>query len=162
MCYSIKVIKQKELKVKKLLLTVAAATLVASSAVAGGNSNTGCGLGSMIIPNQDTVLMQILAVTTNGTSGNQTFGITSGSLNCTKPMKIVMNDQAQKFVADNMDSIAVEVAAGQGENLDTLLSLINVEDKVKAAATLKANFSTIYSSSDVTSAQVVDSIATAL
>ena len=147
---------------KKLLMTVAAATLLASSAVAGGNSNTGCGLGSMIIPVQDTVATQILAATTNGTSGNQTFGITSGSLNCTKPMKIVMNDQAQKFVADNMDSIAVEVAAGQGESLDTLLSLINVEDKALAATKLKANFSNIYSSADVTSAQVVDNIVDAL
>ena len=147
---------------KKLLTVVAAATLISTSAIAGGNSNTGCGLGSMVFPVQDTVATQILAVTTNGTSGNQTFGITSGSLNCTKPVKIVMNDQAQKFVADNMDSIAVEVAAGQGENLDTLLSLIDVEDKTVAAATLKANFSTIYSSADVTSAQVVDGIVDAL
>ena len=147
---------------KKILSIVAAATLISTSAFAGGNSNTGCGLGSMVIPNQDTVAMQVLAATTNGTSGNQTFGITSGSLNCTKPMKIVMNDQAQKFVADNMDAIAVEVAAGQGENLDTLLSMMNVEDKTLAAATLKANFSSIYSSADVTSAHVVDSIVDAL
>jgi len=147
---------------KNLLTVVAAATLISTSAFAGGNSNTGCGLGSMVFPVQDTVATQVLAVTTNGTSGNQTFGITSGSLNCTKPVKIVMNDQAQKFVADNMDSIAVEVAAGQGENLDTLLSLIDVEDKTVAAATLKANFSTIYSSADVTSAQVVDGIVDAL
>ena len=145
----------------KLLTLVAAATLISTSAVAGGNSNTGCGLGSMIIPVQDTVATQVLAVTLNGV-GSQTFAITSGSLNCTKPYKIVMNDQAQKFVADNMDSIAVEVAAGQGESLDTLLSLIEVQDKAVAAATLKANFSNIYSSSDVTSAQVVDSIVTVL
>jgi hypothetical protein len=146
---------------KKLLTVVAAATLISSSAFAAGNSNTGCGLGSMLFPVQDTVATQVLAATTNSTF-NQTFGITSGSLNCTKPYKIVMNDQAQKFVADNMDSIAVEVAAGQGENLDTLLSLMNVEDKVLAASTLKANFSTIYSSADVTSAQVVDGIVDAL
>ncbi len=147
---------------KKILSIAATATLISTSAFAGGNSNTGCGLGSMVIPNQDTVAMQVLAATTNGTSGNQTFGITSGSLNCTKPMKIVMNDQAQKFVADNMDAIAVEVAAGQGENLDTLLSMMNVKDKTLAAATLKANFSSIYSSADVTSAHVVDSIVDAL
>ena len=146
---------------KKFFITVAAATLVASSAFAGGNSNTGCGLGSMIIPVQDTVATQVLAVTSNGV-GSQTFAITSGSLNCTKPYKIVMNDQAQKFVADNMDSIAVEVAAGQGENLDTLLSLIKVDDKALASAKLKANFSKIYSSADVTSAQVVDNIADTL
>ena len=146
---------------KKILTIVATATLISTSAIAGGNANTGCGLGSMIIPVQDTVTTQVLAVTSNGV-GSQTFAITSGSLNCTKPYKIVMNDQAQKFVADNMDSIAVEVAAGQGESLDTLLSLIEVEDKAAAAATLKANFSTIYSSSDVTSAQVVDGMITVL
>jgi len=147
---------------KQTLIAVTAAALISTSAMAAGNSNTGCGLGSMVIPVQDTVATQVLAATTNGTSGNQTFGITSGSLNCTKPMKIVMNDQAQKFVADNMDSIAVDVAAGQGENLDTLLSLIKVEDKAAAAETLKANFANIYTSADVTSAQVVDNIATVL
>ena len=147
---------------KNFLTVVAAAALISTSAFAGGNSNTGCGLGSMVIKNQDTVLMQVLAATTNGTSGNQTFGITSGSLNCTKPTKIAMNDQAQKYVASNMDSIAVEVAAGQGENLDTLLSLMHVENKTLAASKLKANFSNIYSSADVTSAQVVDGIVDAL
>ena len=147
---------------KKLLSVVAAATLISTSAFAGGNSNTGCGLGSMAIKNQDTLVLQLAGTFLNGLSGNQTFGITSGSLGCSKPTKIVMNDQAQKFVADNMDSIAIEVAAGEGENLDTLLSLIDVEDKAVAASTLKANFSTIYSSADVTSAQVVDGIVDAL
>jgi hypothetical protein len=148
--------------VKKLLSVVAAATLISTSAFAGGNSNTGCGLGSMIIKNQDTLALQLAGTFLNGLSGNQTFGITSGSLDCSKPTRIVMNDQAQKFVADNMDSIAIEVAAGEGENLDTLLSLIDVEDKAVAASALKANFSTIYSSADVTSAQVVDGIVNAL
>jgi hypothetical protein len=147
---------------KRFLISISVAALVASSAVAGGNSNTGCGLGSMAIKNQDTLVLQLAGTFLNGISGNQTFGITSGSLGCSKPTKIVMNDQAQKFVADNMDSIAIEVAAGEGENLDTLLSLIEVEDKAVAALTLKANFSTIYSSADVTSAQVVDGIVDAL
>lgn len=147
---------------KKILASISVVAFISSSAMAAGNSNTGCGLGSMIIPDQNTVATQVLAATTNGTSGNQTFGITSGSLNCTKPMKLVMHDKAQKFVADNMDSIAVEVAAGQGESLDTLLSLINVEDKAVAAATLKANFANIYTSADITSAQVIDNIVTVL
>jgi len=147
---------------KKLITSVAAAALISTSAMAAGNTNTGCGLGSMIIKNQDTMIMQLAATFLNGLSANQTFGITSGSLGCTKPASIAMNDQAQKFVADNMDSIAVEVAAGQGENLDTLLTLINVEDKALAAATLKANFSKIYSSSDITSAEVIDNIVTVL
>jgi len=149
---------------KKTLIALSTTAILAasSSVMAGGNSNTGCGLGSMVIKDQSSTLMQVLAATTNGTSGNQTFGITSGTLGCAKPTKLVMNDKAQSFVASNMDSIAIDVAAGKGESLDTLLSLINVEDKKLAATTLKNNFSNIYTSASVTSAQVVDNIITVL
>jgi len=147
---------------RKILISTVALAMLSTASFAAGNSNTGCGLGSMLIPNQDTVATQVLAATTNGTSGNQTFGITSGSLNCTKPFKLVMNDKAQRFVADNMDAIAEDVAAGKGENLDTLLSMIKVENKELAATKLKANFSTIYSSADVNSAQILDNMASVL
>jgi hypothetical protein len=58
---------------KKTLFIVAATTLMTTASFA--NANTGCGLGNQVITNQDSVLMQLFAVTTNGTSGNQTFGI---------------------------------------------------------------------------------------
>ena len=147
---------------RKILISTVTLAMLSTASFTAGNSNTGCGLGSLLIPNQDTVATQILAVTTNGTSGNQTFGITSGSLNCTKPFKLVMNDKAQRFVADNMDAIAEDVAAGEGENLDTLLSMINVQNKDLAASKLKANFSSIYSSSDVTSSDILDNMASVL
>jgi hypothetical protein len=147
---------------RKILISVATIATLSTASFAAGNTNTGCGLGSMLIPNQDTVATQVLAATTNGTSGNQTFGITSGSLNCTKPFKLVMNDKAQRFVADNMDSIAEDMAQGKGEKLDTLLSLMNVKDKSVAKAKLKANFSKIYSSADISSATLIDNIATTL
>ena len=40
----------------------------------------GCGLGSMIF-DPDSGFTQIFAATTNGTSGNQTFGISTGTSN---------------------------------------------------------------------------------
>jgi hypothetical protein len=141
---------------------ITAISILSAAAFAGGNPNTGCGLGSMLIPNQDTVATQVLAATTNGTFGNQTFGITSGSLNCTKPYKLVMNEKAQKFASQNMDEIAIEAAAGEGESLDTLLSLMDVEDKEAAKAKIKANFSKIYANENVTSADVLDSIAASI
>ena len=57
---------------KKLLLSTIAVVALSSSAFA--NANTGCGLGSVLIKDQSTTVMQVLAATTNGTSGNQTFG----------------------------------------------------------------------------------------
>ncbi len=150
------------LRVKKIIISGLTVLAMSSSLSAAGNSNTGCGLGSMLIENQSTVLAQVVAVTINGISGNQTFGITSGSVGCTKPARLVLNDQAQKFVADNMDALAIDVAAGEGESLDTFLSLIKVEDKHLASQKLKSNFSKIYSSSDVSSAQVIDNIINSL
>lgn len=142
---------------KKILVgTIAALTL---SSVAFAHPNTGCGLGSLVIKNQNTVVMQVLAVTTNGTSGNQTFGITTGTLNCDKPANFVSNDKLNTFVADNMDTLAMDISAGQGETLNTVAKMMNVKDTAAFSAKLKANFSNIYASSDVTSASVIDSIA---
>lgn len=143
---------------KKAILVTS--LLVASTLSADVHRNTGCGLGSMIIENQNTVAKQILAATTNGTSGNQTFGITTGTLNCDKPVVLVSNEKIEKFVADNMDALAMDIAAGQGENLETLSTLMQVEDKAAFNKTLKANFSKIYTSTDVNSADVIDRIAT--
>ncbi len=147
---------------KKIIISGLSILALNSSLSAAGHPNTGCGLGSMLIENQSTVLAQVVAVTINGISGNQTFGITSGSVGCSKPAKLALNDQAQKFVADNMDALAIDVAAGEGENLDTFLSLVKVEDKAVASAKLKQDFAKIYSSSDVTSAQVIDNIINSL
>jgi hypothetical protein len=136
-------------------------TLVALTAtVAFANPNTGCGLGSQIIANQDSVAMQIFAATTNGTSGNQTFGITSGTSGCAKPAKFVSNDKANAFVAGNMDALALDISNGQGEALTTLATLLNVSNTDTFATVLQANFDKIYTSENVTSANVIDNIVT--
>lgn len=141
---------------KKIITLVAALGLTTA---VYANQNTGCGLGSMVIKNQSTTVLQVLAATTNGTSGNQTFGISSGTSNCSKPNNFVSNDKLNKFVEDNMDELALDISAGKGETLETVAKLMNVENNAEFSAKLQANFSNIYASTDVTSANVIDSIA---
>ncbi len=141
---------------KKIIGLIAAVGLTAS---VYANENTGCGLGSLIIKNQNTVVLQVLAATTNGTSGNQTFGITSGTSNCDKPSNFVSNDKLNKFVSENMDELAMDISAGQGETLTTVAKLMNVEDTKAFSSKLQSNFTNIYTSENVTSANVIDSIA---
>lgn len=143
---------------KKIIISAAMAALTLSSAYAASNSNTGCGLGSILIKDQSTTVMQVLAATTNGTSGNQTFGISSGTLNCAEPASFASNDKLNRFVTENMDELALDISAGQGETLNTLATLMNVQDKSSFNANLKANFSNIYSNENVSSANVIDSI----
>ncbi|RUM68224.1 MAG: hypothetical protein DSZ07_06910 [Sulfurovum sp.] len=141
---------------RKLLFIATATALMTTASFASGN--VGCGLGNSVISNQDSVLMQVFAVTTNGTSGNQTFGITSGTSGCAKPAKFVSNDKANEFVAGNMDMLALDISNGGGEALSTLATLLNVSNRDVFASTLQANFDKIYTSSNVSSADVIDNI----
>ena len=141
---------------RKTLTIIATTALLTTLSFA--NENTGCGLGSQILKNQDSVMMQVFAATTNGTSGNQTFGITSGTSGCAKPAKLVFNDKANRFVSENMDSLAMDISNGHGEALDTLATLLNVKNRDIFASKLQSNFDKIYTSSNVTSAEVIDNI----
>jgi len=144
---------------KKLLVSLAAVAALSAVAFASPNNQTGCGLGSVLIKDNSSAVMLALQATTNGTSGNQTFGITSGTSGC-KRTKFVMNERAAEFVASNMDILAKEIAVGHGESLDTLDELLNVQDKVAFNATLQANYNKIYSSKSVEMADVLDNIST--
>ena len=141
---------------KKIISLIAAIGLTTA---VYANENTGCGLGSLIIKDQSTSVLQALAATTNGTSGNQTFGITSGTSNCNKPSDFVSNDKLNKFVEENMDELALDISAGHGETLSTVAKLMNVENNAEFSAKLQSNFTNIYSNENVTSATVIDSIA---
>jgi hypothetical protein len=143
---------------KKIVISLVA-TLALTTSVMAANSQTGCGLGSMIIKDDSTAVMLALQATTNGTSGNQTFGITSGTSGCEKT-KFVMNERAQEFVASNMDILAKEISVGHGESIDTLAELLDVKDTATFSASLQSNYNSIYTSKSVKMADVLDNIST--
>lgn len=144
---------------KKVLVSVAAVIALAAVGMANVNDQTGCGLGSMIIKDDSSAVMLALQATTNGTSANQTFGITSGTSGC-KKTRFVMNERAQEFVASNMDQLATEIAKGHGESVDTLAELLHVENKAEFASALQANYNKIYASKNAKMADVLDNIST--
>jgi len=142
---------------KKILLSTAATILLATSAMAAVNNQTGCGLGSQLIKDDSSAVMLSLQATTNGTSGNQTFGITSGTSGCQKT-KFVMNETTERFVASNMDQLSKEIAMGHGEAVETLAELLKVEDKATFISSLQKNYNSIYTSSNVKMANVLDNV----
>ena len=147
---------------KKLfvLLFVGFMVIGISTALFADQKNYGCGLGSMAFEGNDGLISQVSAATTNGTFGNQTFGITSGTSNCTQYSEWTSNEKVNVFVTDNMDSLAKDIAKGKGEHLDTLASLMNIPQKDRAAfnSKLQKNFSRIYTFGDVTAMEVIRNI----
>jgi len=146
---------------KKILLSTIAIATIGSVSLVAGNTQTGCGLGTQVIKNPDSAVMYAFQATTNGTSGNQTFGITFGSLGC-KKVKFVMNDRAEEFVAANMDSLAKEMAKGQGESMDTLAELLKIKDKSAFFAALQSNYTSIYLNSKVEMSDVLGSVSVSI
>lgn len=153
----------------KRLLYACSFALIAGTMVLPGvaaaqssfSQNVGCGLGSIALKERDTILHQVLAVTTNGILGNQTFGISSGTLECQRPAKFAQSEKLNVFVAANMDSLAMDIAAGHGESLVTLAELMEVPSEGRADfyASLQQNFRKIYTSSSIESADVIDNVA---
>ena len=148
---------------KKFVALMTASLLVSGSAMAAGTirDNCGCGLGTMALGDQEpTVLSQLAATFLNGICGNQTFGITSGTLECEPHAGIASNAKIQQFVSDNMDRLAVDMAVGQGATLEALADLMNVPSAKRADlyASLQSHFDAIYSSNDVSAQQVVSNL----
>jgi hypothetical protein len=129
-------------------LVLAAGTASAAQAKgppsSGGYSRygaAGCGLGSLLFGDQPG-LVQVLAATTNGTFGNQTFGITTGTLNCGEPA--VGRGGAALFIEGNREALAKDVSRGQGETITTLSHLAGCKDPAAVGAALKAQHGAVF------------------
>lgn len=144
-------------------LVLCCSLVVAGSAFAD-RSNTGCGVGTIIFEGKEGLLSQICAATFNGSFGNQTFGITSGTLECTAAPSFVAFERLNKFVGDNMDNLAMDISQGNGEYLTTLAVLLDVpmEERPAFYGLLQANFSKIYADESVTHVDVLNNIETVL
>jgi hypothetical protein len=129
---------------KKLLVCALAA--VAPAAMAQANNVGSCGWGSKLFEGQRGVIAQVLAVTTNGTSGNQTFGITSGTSGCTSDGLVTSGWRSAMFIDGSRVALARETAAGQGETLDALMTVMAVKpaDQAYFRSTLKSQFATVF------------------
>lgn len=147
---------------KKIIIALAVTFLIASTVYAADlRDNCGCGLGSMFFQGKDGMLTNTAAALTNGVFGNQTFGISSGTLGCQRPARWVQNERLNQFVSRNMDNLAVDIAAGQGESLDTLAELTQIpaEKRTGFFTVLQENFSDIYPSAQVSHTHVIAKIA---
>lgn len=118
----------------------------------------GCGLGSIVFGN-DAGFVQVFAATTNGTSGNQTFGISSGTSNCTAASGASAS-RAADYVIANRIQIETDAARGQGESIDALATLGGCDSK-QLASSLQSGYGKIFeaeASNETVSSRVVEQL----
>lgn len=138
---------------KKLL----AIALLASSSVVMADDDVGCGLGTMLFAGQSGIAPKVLAATTNGTYGNQTFGITSGTLGCKSDGVISSRARLGMFMGTNSERLARDMSVGQGEALNVLADLLGVKEQDKSLffKTTQQHFSSIFAADNKTTGDVL-------
>ncbi len=141
---------------RNLYLALSSAVLLFSgAAMAAAYGAAGCGLGSMLFDDQKGVV-QILAATTNGFFGTQTFGISSGTSNCADTGH--GSRAAQIFIEANREALAKDVSRGSGETIVNLSSIAGCANPAAVGATLQKNFKAIFPNENASNEFVVSSV----
>ncbi len=130
---------------KVYLASLLAGSVMMLSAPANAIDSTGCGLGSMAWRGQSGIGPQVLAATTNGSFGTQTFGITFGTSGCDPNGRITggTGRMTLAFLENNLEQYAMDAAAGHGETIETLAGILNM-DSDKLGEISKQNFAYLF------------------
>ncbi len=142
---------------KKIIagLILAGASTVANAGSAGGD---GCGWGQALFEGQTGPASHVLAGITNVITGNNTFGMTTGTNGCSTTG--TLSYSGKSVVSSIMNEFSEDVARGEGEALNTVAVVYGVEpqDRDTFAKVMHNNFAKIFPNEDVTADEMMASI----
>jgi hypothetical protein len=124
----------------KRIALIAATLLITGQTFAKAHGPAGCGLGALLLEGKEGLVMNVIGATLNGTSGNQTFGMSTGTLGCEDAAKAKV--ASVSFIEANRLALSNDIARGEGETLDAYLTLIEAPKADKVA--LKSNYASIF------------------
>ncbi len=133
-------------------LVLVSASSVANAGAAGG---AGCGWGQALFEGQSGTATHILAATTNNITGNNTFGMTTGTNGC--DVSGTLSYGGESVVSAIMNEFSEDVARGEGDALDTVAVVYGVqpEDRDTFAQVMHT---VLFPSEDVTAGEMMASI----
>lgn len=144
---------------KKLLLSTALLGF-STFAIADAPGGPGCGWGNLLLEGQSGMVAHFGATTTNGTSGNATFGMTLGTNGCSVDGALTYGGNSLVWFDNVLDEYSTDVAQGQGETLNAVAVMIGVEqqDREKFGQLMHENFANLFPNTAVSSQEVMDSM----
>jgi len=143
---------------KGLIFGVLSVAGLLAHADEAGQSGKGCGWGNMVFEGQRGLFPHLLATTTNATSGNATFGLTSGTNGCDANQRIGYGGRSIFAMNGMLDNIAENMAQGHGEALDAYAVLLGIptQDRAHFAQVTQQHFGEIFTSQNATGEQVLN------
>ncbi len=142
------------------LLVAAAGLVVAGVPQSWADPDVGCGLGTQVWEGKSGSVVKAFAATTNGTSGNQTFGVTSGTSGCNQGGTVTAQARLQMFASANLDTLARDMAHGEGETLQAFSRLWGVApaDQEAFFAFTRTHFEDLFADESVTAGSMLQTL----
>ncbi|EIK95215.1 hypothetical protein PMM47T1_18450 [Pseudomonas sp. M47T1] len=131
-------------------------TVASFHAMAQAPGGPDCGWGNMLFEGQRGTPAHFLASTTNGTSGNATFGMTSGTNGCSTNAALTYGGKSWIAMNGMMNELSEDMAKGQGEALTTYAVVLGVapQDRAYFESVTHQHFQDIFKTADVTADDV--------
>ena len=98
---------------RKMLAIATLGVFVSSGVALAGDPDVGCGWGTQAFNGKVGVAPKVMAATTNGFHGSQTFGISSGTAGCSQGGMVKAEAQLRMYAGANIDTLASDMAAGK-------------------------------------------------
>lgn len=134
--------------------------MVGTATAATVRQDCGCGLGGMALAQKEGLIWNLVGTFLNGICANQTFAMSSGTLDCGRPTRLAMVDKMNSYVAGNMDNLAVDIAQGHGESLSALADIAKIPSQKRPEfySSLQKNFNQIFPTAQISNKAVTASI----
>lgn len=142
----------------KRVLILTALLGASASAMAEAPGGPNCGWGNMLMDGQSGLGSHIIASITNGSTGNATFGMTTGTNGCSANGTLTYGGKS--LIGAVMDEFGEDVARGDGEALTAVAVSMGISegDRPLFKSVMHENFNMLFPSQDVTAEQVTSSI----
>lgn len=119
---------------KKILTGICCvAALAVATSVAADEKGAGCGIGKVIMEGKSGVGANVVAAILNDVLVPRTFFMTTGILGCDTTKTVQNDSRPEVFVALNMDTVAADMAKGEGTHLAALAATLGVAAEDRSA-----------------------------
>lgn len=153
------------MNMKKFVMAACCVLALGSATAAyAGEKSGGCGIGKEIMAGKTGLGPNLVAAILNNILIPNTFFMSTGILGCDTTKSVKNEQQGETFVASNMDTLAVEMAQGNGDHLAALASILGVADQDKSAffSLAKDQYEPLFSATGATPSDVLTTFNTAM
>jgi hypothetical protein len=123
-------------------ITLIGAFMAISQAYAANYGMAGCGVGGLVFKDQPGNI-QIVAATLNDLISPQTSAISSGTSGC---YDAPASEAQVNYIETNKVSLKADVARGNGETLDGLMTMLGCKETKSIKVEIKNNYKNIFNS----------------